>query len=259
MPLRSKGPQLMLRHGKSAAPPVPDVPGEPPAAPLIERVVGWSTRHRALAVTSWFALMLVAVLAGALIPGPGAGAADPGESGRAERVLAAQHAYAPVLENVLIQSRTGASFTGDADLRQAARELETARQRTPGTVTGLRSPLRPGGGGLVSKDGRSGLVTFQLAGSYDRVGAQYGTVVRAVAGVAARHPRARVVQAGDRSLTSAVAEEIKNDFNRAENNTLPHTVVNLLLEYGSLIATSNPQHHTQSTVIGAFGLLQVID
>jgi RND superfamily putative drug exporter len=249
----------MLRNGKSAAPPSPDVAGPPPPAPLVERVVGWSVRHRALAVTSWFALVIVFVLAAALIPGPGAAGVDPGESGRAERILNAQHAYAPVLENVLVQSRTDAPFSTDADLRQATRDLETALQRTPGTVTGLRSPLRPGGGALVSKDGRSGLVTFALAGPYDRVGAQYDTVVRAVAEVAARHPGARVVQAGDRSLTSAVDAGIKGDFKRAEYFSLPLTVVILLLVFGSLIAAGIPLLLALSTVIGAFGLLQVID
>ncbi|GAB2866326.1 MMPL family transporter [Actinoallomurus bryophytorum] len=249
----------MLRTGKSAAPPAPTVGGSPPAAPLVERVVGWSARHRALAIASWFALVAVAVMAAALIPGPGAGGVDPGESGRAERVLDAQHGYVPVLENVLIQSRTGARFTGDADLRQATRDLEAALQRTPGTVTDLRSPLRPGGDTLVSGDERSGLVTFQLAGSYDQVGAQYDTVVRAVAEVAARHPRARVVQAGDKSLTSAVDAGIKGDFKRAEYFSLPLTVVILLFVFGSLVAVGIPLLLALTTVIGAFGLLQVID
>ncbi|MDN3358201.1 MMPL family transporter [Actinomadura sp. DC4] len=249
----------MLRNGKSAAPPSPDVAGQPAVAPLVERVVGWSVRHRALAIAGWFALVVTAVLAAALIPGPGAGGVDTGESGRAERILDAQHAYVPVLENVLIQSRTGAPFAGDAGLRQAARDLETELRRTPGTVTNLRSPLGPGGEALVSIDGRSGLVTFQLAGSYDRAGAQYDTVVRAVAEVAARHPGARVVQAGDKSLTSAVDQGIKGDFKRAEYISLPLTVVILLFVFGSLVAVGIPLLLALSTVIGAFGLLQVID
>jgi RND superfamily putative drug exporter len=243
----------MLRIGKSA---VPDTAGP---APLVERVVGWSARHRVLAVTAWFALVTVAVLSGALIPGPGAAGVDPGESGRAERILTAQHAYVPVLENVLVQSRTNRSFAGDPDLRQATRDLEAVLGRTPGTVTDLRSPLRPGGDALVSKDGRSGLVTFWLAGPDDRVAAQYDTVVRAVAEVAARHPTARLAQAGDRSLNAAVDEGIKGDLKRAEYFSLPLTIVILLVVFGSLIAAGIPLLLALSAVIGAFGLLQVID
>ncbi|MFB9837999.1 MMPL family transporter [Actinoallomurus acaciae] len=243
----------MLRIGKSA------VPEAARRAPLVERVAGWSARHRAPAIMGWFALVIFAVLSGALVPGQGAGGIDPGESGRAERVLGAQHAYVPVLENVLIQSRANGRFADDPDLRQATRDLEAALRRTPGTVTGLRSPLHPGGAALVSKDGRSGLVTFQLAGPDDRADTQYDAVVGAVAEVAARHPGARVAQAGDRSLSSAVDEGIKGDFKRAEHFSMPITVVILLVVFGSLIAAGIPLLLALSTVIGAFGLLQVVD
>jgi RND superfamily putative drug exporter len=259
----------MLRNGKSAVPPSPGVAGPlPPGttgpdgpASLVERVVGWSARHRALAIMSWFALVVVAVISSALIPGPGAGGVDPGESGRAEQVVNAQHTYVPVLENVLIQSRTGAGprFTDEAELRRATQDLETALARTPGTVTGVRSPLGPGGDSLVSKDGRSGLVAFQLAGPDDRVDAQYDAVVQAVAEVGARHPGVRLAQAGDRSLNAAVDEGIKGDFERAEYFSMPLTAVILLVVFGSLIAAGIPLLLALSTVIGAFGLLQTID
>ena len=51
--------------------------------------------------------------------------ADPGESGRADRVMSAQRAYAPIEENVLIQARTptGERFADSAELRNAARDL----------------------------------------------------------------------------------------------------------------------------------------
>jgi putative drug exporter of the RND superfamily len=242
----------MLRIGKSAVP-------EAPPAPLVERVVGWSARHRALAVAGWFALVVAAVLAGGLIPGPGAPGVDPGESGRAERILSAQHADVPVLENVLVQSRTGATFDRDPDLRQAARDLEAALRRTPGTVTGLRSPLGPDGGALVSKDGRSGLVTFWLAGPDERERAQYAAVTGAVAEVAARHPSVRVAEAGDRSLNAAVDEGIKGDLKRAEYLSMPLTIVILLVVFGSLVAAGIPLLLALSAVIAAFGLLQVVD
>jgi putative drug exporter of the RND superfamily len=254
----------MLRNGKSAVPPPREAGGPLPPdgpAPFVERVVGWSVRHRALAIMSWCALVIMAVISSALITGPSAGGVDPGESGRAEQILNAQHTYVPVLENVLIQSRTdgGPRFTGDAGLRRATQDLETTLQRTPGTVTGLRSPLRPGGDPLVSRDGRSGLVAFQLAGPDERVTEQYDAVVRAVAEVAARHPGVRLAQAGDRTLGDAVDEGIKGDFERAEYISMPLTALILLVVFGSLIAAAIPLLLALSTVIGAFGLLQVID
>ncbi|MGA8114429.1 MAG: hypothetical protein WCA46_12250, partial [Actinocatenispora sp.] len=94
--------------------------GPPPPAqrtPLIERVVAWSAAHRALAIAGWLLLVVLSVLASGLITGPGAPSADPGDSGRGQRVLDAQgDRYDPVRENVLIQRRAAgaAPFADDA-------------------------------------------------------------------------------------------------------------------------------------------------
>ncbi|MGO4751188.1 MMPL family transporter, partial [Streptomyces sp. 2MCAF27] len=92
----------MLRKSKSRQ--RADEPGGSPdgghdRAALVERVAGWSVRHRALAIVGWFALVVVAVLASAVIPGDTADSTDPGETGRAGRVLDAQQKYPPPQEN----------------------------------------------------------------------------------------------------------------------------------------------------------------
>ncbi|WP_283135804.1 MMPL family transporter [Rhizohabitans arisaemae] len=242
----------MLRYRKSAH--------GPPAGPLVERVAGWSIRHRFPAITGWFVLVIVGVLSGSLLSGEGARSTDPGESGRAEQVLDRQRAYVPVLENVLIQLRTaGPRFTESAELRRAAQDLTTTLRRTPGAVIGLRSPLERDGDRLLSEDGRSGLVTFQVAGPIERSKAHYEAAVAAIGEVAARHPRVRLAQAGDRSLSVAVDEGIKSDFQRAEYISLPLTVVILLLVFGSLIAAGIPLLLALTTVAGTFGFLRFID
>ncbi|MES4906937.1 MULTISPECIES: MMPL family transporter [unclassified Streptomyces] len=260
----------MLRKSKSrqsAGGPGGSPEGPPGRVALVERVAGWSVRHRALAIAGWFALVAVAVLASAVMPGETVSSTDPGESGRAGRVLDAQQEYPPPQENVLVQARTSdrakapdatRPFVEDPELRRATEDLVTALRRTPGAVTAVRSPLERDGSRLVSKDGRSGLVTFTVAGSDETRAEHDDAATAAVKSVQARHPGVRLAQAGDRSLSRVVDEGIKGDFKRAEFFSLPLTVVILLVVFGSLIAAAIPLLLAATTVIATFGFLQVL-
>lgn len=246
----------MLRKSKSRQ----RVAG-PDRGALVERVAGWSVRHRALAIAGWFALVVVALLASAVMPGDTADSTDPEDTGRAGRVLDAQQVYPRPQENVLVQARTpdGARpFAEDPELRRATQDLVAALRRTPGAVAAVRSPLERDGSRLVSKDGRSGLVTFEVAGPDERTAEHYDAATEAVQTVQARHPRVRLAQAGDRSLSRVVDEGIKDDFKRAEFFSLPLTVVILLVVFGSLIAAAIPLLLAATTVVATFGFLQVL-
>ncbi|GAA4605774.1 MMPL family transporter [Actinoallomurus liliacearum] len=226
----------------------------PERKPITERIVGWSVRHRALAVCGWFALVVVAVLASGVLGLEQTNSTDPGESGRVDRVLSAQTAYVPLQENVLVQSRTGtARFADDPALRSATRDL-TQTLRGLGT---LRSPLDRDGADLISKDGRSGLVNIQIAGPDEAFREHYDAIVKGIGDVTARHPQVRLAQAGDKSLSDAVNDGIKNDVKRAEFFSLPLTVIILLVVFGSLIAAGIPLLLAITTVAGTFGLLRV--
>lgn len=230
-------------------------------AAFVERVAGWSVRHRALAIVGWLALVVVAVLASAVIPGETASSTDPGDSGRAERVLDAQQTYPRPQENVLVQARTpdaAGPFTRSPELRRATEDLVAALRRTPGAVAAVRSPLERDGSRLVSEDGRSGLVTFEVAGPDERTAEHYDAATEAVETVQARHPEVRLAQAGDTSLARVVDEGIKGDFKRAEFFSLPLTVVILLVVFGSLIAAAIPLLLAATTVVATFGFLQVL-
>jgi RND superfamily putative drug exporter len=233
-----------------------------PAQPLLVRVAGWSIGHPLAAIAGWFALVLVAILATALVPGQGARNVDPGESGRAEKALYAQQAFEPIRESVLIQpvdDAAGTSFADDAALTATTRDL-VERLRDPAVnLSKVESPLDPGGTALISADGRSGLVTFEVAGEIPQVRQSYAAAVTAIRDVAAAHPQVRVAQAGDRSLSEAVDEGIKSDFQRSELIALPLTLVILLLVFGSLVAAGIPLLLAASAVGATLALLQVVD
>ncbi|CAO5250745.1 putative drug exporter of the RND superfamily [Frankia sp. AgKG'84/4] len=237
-------------------------PGTPAEArvrpPLVERVVGWSIRRRGRVIGGWLVLVVLTVLASGAVSGGGASSHDPGQSGRAQQVLRAEPSYEPKLENVLVQARQpgGALFADDPAQRAAVQDLLTTLGRTPGVVTGLRSPLDSPQ--QVSKDRHSGLVTFFVAGPNNQMTRHYRAVTTAVAQVTARHPDVRVVQAGDRSLDNAVDDAVQSDFHRSETISLPITAVILLLVFGSLVAAAVPLLLAAATVAATFGLVSVV-
>ncbi|MFI6180514.1 MMPL family transporter [Nonomuraea sp. NPDC051191] len=226
---------------------------------MIAAVAGWSVRHRALAIAGWAALVLAAVLSSALVSGDDARAVDPGEAGRAQQMVDAQRGGNSVRENVLIQPREGTGlFSDDPKLRAAAEDLVTLLRRTPQAVQDIGSPLAAHGERWVSRDGRSGLVTFEVVGPDERFDDNYAAAVAAVEQAQRSHPGVRFSQAGDRSLSGAVDKGIKNDLGRAETTSLPLTIVILLAVFGSLIAAGIPLLLSATVVAATFGLLGFI-
>ena len=58
-----------------------------PAAPIVERVAGWSARHRLIAVFGWLLLVVAALMIGRQLGTDNLNSYDPGQAGQAERVL----------------------------------------------------------------------------------------------------------------------------------------------------------------------------
>src|SRR5579864_1255460 len=129
--------------------------------PIVERVAGWSARHRKTAVFGWLLLVVAAVLIGQRLGTANLNSYDPGQAGKAERVLALPVVQQPAGEDVLIQGRSaGQTYATDPEIRQAVGQVVAALHQLPHSAADVRSPLTTPG--LVS--GRSALVTFNVAG-----------------------------------------------------------------------------------------------
>ncbi|MEV0775739.1 MMPL family transporter [Streptomyces sp. NPDC050433] len=240
----------------AADPAGPAGPADQPVRPgLVESVAGWSARNRTAAIAGWLLLVVVAVMSSSFLPGDQVSATDPGEAGRGQRMVAAQDAGGSIRENVMIRPAAGASPGAG---RAATEDLVAALRETPDAVRDIGSPLGAHGGRWVSEDGTADLVTFEIAGPDAQLGAHYDTASAAVRKVARQHPEARVDQAGDSSLSSAVDDGIKDDMKRAETTSLPLTVVILLVVFGSLVAAGIPLLLSATAVAAAFGLLDTL-
>ncbi len=246
------------RHGESAAGQAVG-PHAEASRPLIERIAGWSARHRKTAVLGWLLLVGVVFVAGQFIGTSSVSSYDPGQAGQAERTLARLHvAGPPPAESVLIQARSASGGdAADAAMRQAIRQVVAALNRLPHTTASdIRSPLGPGGGSLIAAGGRSALVTFNVTGKNEDQAVL--PALKAIAAVQGKNPRLRISEAGDASGDRVANAQISHDFRKAESTSLPVTLLLLVGVFGALIAAGIPLLLAGTAVISAISLASVI-
>ncbi len=226
--------------------------------PAVEAIAGWSARHRKIAVFGWLGLVVVAYLIGQLLGSPGLPQNDLGQAGQAEQTLQHLGVTAPTAEAVLIQERApGHTFATDPAMRQAVSQVTAALSRLPGAASGIHSPLQPGGQALVSANGRSALVTFNVPGPAADVTTAVTPALDAVATVQASHPGLLVAEGGDASLGQAVNNEINNGFAKATETSIPVTLILLAIVFGTLVAAGIPVLLAVTCALSGIWLLSI--
>src|SRR6516165_9634479 len=142
-----KSPSALRNAGEDATGP----PSTPVRGPVVERIAGWSARHRKTALFGWLLLVAGAVVISGMLGTKNLNSYDPGQAGRAERVLARPGVVQPSTETVLVQARSGTrTVASDPEIRRAIRQVTAALGAMPRVATGIRSPLAAGGGALIS-------------------------------------------------------------------------------------------------------------
>ena len=240
------------------APPTDNSPHRRVRPPLVEAVAGWSARHRKIAVFGWLALVVVAYLIGQLLGSPSMQNNDLGQAGQAEATLEHLGVVAPTSEAVLIQERAaGHAYATDPAMRQTVGQVVAALSKLPGAATAINSPLDAGGKALVSANGRSALVTFNVPGPATNVTTAVTPALNAVAAVQASHPDLVVAEGGDASLGQAVNNQISAAFGQATETSLPVTLILLAVVFGTLVAASIPVLLALTSALTATWLLAI--
>jgi len=235
-----------------------DPPGVRARSSLTERVAGWSARHRKTAVFGWLLLVAAVFIGGQAIGTKNLPQYNAGQSGQAERVLhrVAPGQYNAYSETVLIQARKpGATFATDPAMRAAANQVAASLAALPKYATGIRTPLSAAGRSLVSRDGRSVLVTFNVPGNVSSVDKAATADQRAVAAVQARHPDLRIAESGDASITQVINSSL--NFGKAEATSVPITLILLLVVFGALVAAGIPILLALTALTAAIGALTI--
>ena len=232
---------------------------QPARAPIVERVAGWSARHRKTAVFGWLLLVVAAVMIGHQLGTSNVNSYDPGQAGRAERVLDRPVVQQPDAESVLVQGRSaGQTYASDPEMRQAVREVVAALRALPKSATGIESPLTSPGL-VTASPGKPGsaLVTFNVAGKPGNDDTAVVPALNAVAAVQAHHPGLKIEEAGGASVDRAIGSVTGQDFRKAELTSIPVSLVLLLVVFGALIAAGIPLLLAGTAVISAISLLAI--
>jgi RND superfamily putative drug exporter len=213
----------------------------------------WSARHPWTAITLWVAFVATAVLIGGAVGTKKLSAADSGsgESGVAARTLDRAGFKIQPSEQVLVQSATLRAT--DPAFRAVVGDVIRRLDRAPNVVK-LRSPYTQN---TISKDGHAALVSFEIPGAYDSVSGKVAPIQDVTAAAQSAHPGFRIAEAGDGSFAKAYNDTQGKDFQKAEQLSLPITLLILIIAFGGLLLAGIPVALAMSAVFAAFGLTAV--
>ena len=220
------------------------------------RMGRWSATHRKTAIFGWLAFVAVAFVLGSAV---GMNKLQPedtanGEAAKAQQIIDRGAFPDSADESVIVQS--GSKTASDPAFQAVVREV-AERLSAFESVQDVRSPLDRANANLVSKDGRSALVQFEVKGDAEESTAAIEPILEAVAAVQKAHPDYAVELFGDASAAKALDDTIQEDFQRAEFAALPITLGILVVVFGALVAAGIPLLLGLSAVMAAIALLSI--
>ncbi|MGZ4291168.1 MAG: MMPL family transporter [Gaiellaceae bacterium] len=214
---------------------------------LAGRAGRWSASRWKTAAIGWFVLTLGVFVAGSALGlnQLGDSQSGSGETARAESYLRHANFLSPASETVLIQSRDGRHLSGQPTFTAAAASLVQTLESDPDLMN-IRQPL-------LSQDGRSAIIQFDVRGPADKADKKIEPALGAVAKAQAGNPSFRIEEFGMASANHVIGKTVTNDFRRAEYTSLPITLAILLLAFGAFVAALLPVVLGFTAVLGAIG------
>lgn len=222
---------------------------------IAARAGRWSAKHRKTAIALWFVFVIGAVYAGSVTGQKNIADQDSmtGESKVASALIDQNFKPDPDSENVLVSSDKYSYGEAKFDAAVEAVVTDVTKMKDVGQV---RSPLTRDG--PVSEDGHAVLVQFDLKFDPEEDSAKVASIVESVNEVAADHPGVKIQEFGDGSFEEAFGKVMEEDFARAQNISLPITLLIMLFAFGALVAAGIPVLLAITSVAAGIGLVNVI-
>src|SRR3954452_5962996 len=202
----------------------------------------WSAQHRKTAIFGWILFVILATVAGGKI---GQNSVDDsargsGDSKRGDMIVKAADFPEQADERVLVQG-------ADRAERGAAVQDVVARLGRIGVVSGIERPV-------ASKDGRSVVVDFKLAGTDEQAKTRVAGPLAAVAAAQAAHPGVRVEEFGNASAAKEIAARDTHDGKKAEGISYALLLIILLPAFAAVAAAGVPLVLGATSVAATVGL-----
>ncbi|MGH2935108.1 MAG: MMPL family transporter [Gaiellaceae bacterium] len=217
---------------------------------IAARAGAWSAAHWKTATLGWLVFVAAALVLGSTVGTRTLTNAEQSQGGsaRAEAILARAGFVPPAAEGVLLHSAS--ARPGDPAFEATTAELVSALRRMPEVGRVKRT--------VVSKDGRSELVSFDVAGKPDTADTRIQPVLDRVAAVQRAHPAFTLQEIGDASANRAANDVIAQDLKKAEITSVPVTFAILLFAFGAFVAAGLPVLLALSAVLSTVGLGAVV-
>ncbi len=221
---------------------------------LALRAGAWSAGHWKRAAFGWLLFAVTAMVLGSAVGAKRMADVDSasGEAATAERILASAGFARPATESVLVQSRRGSYARSDPSFMSAIAQVVQMLSLQK-DVTNVRNPLEQPAN-QISDDGRSALVQFDIKGKQDDAKGKVEPILDTVAGLQRANPGYRIEEFGYASANHVLQKALGEDFARAEQLSIPVTLVILLLAFGALVAASIPVILAFSAVLASIGV-----
>jgi uncharacterized membrane protein YdfJ with MMPL/SSD domain len=221
---------------------------------IAARAAHWSATHRRKAILAWVAFVVVALFAGSAIGQREISDVESldGESKAAERAIEDHGQKDFASETVMVESlkRT----YDDAGFRQVVADVVDRIEAVPGTHS-VESP--PDDPALVSEDGRTALVNYELSVDSDGAEDKAGPLFAATAEAQRAHPGYEIAGFGDATAEKQLSETFEEDFQKAETLSIPITLLILVVAFGALVAAGIPVLLAISAVLASIGLVSI--
>ncbi|HVS86280.1 MAG TPA: MMPL family transporter [Gaiellaceae bacterium] len=225
---------------------------------LAARAGAWSARHWKTALFGWLLFAIAAMVTGSLVGHVQMKDSESwtGEARTAVVMLERAGMEQPAAENVLIQNRR-ALYT-DPRFQSAIGGIVQSLA-VQHDVVDVRDPrTRPDGADLISKDGHSVLVQFDVRGDPNKAKDKIEPIIAAVKSAAGAYPTFSIREVGVASANYEIGKTFSKDFANAERLTLPLTLIILLAAFGALVAAGLPVLLAFSAVLASLGLFSLV-
>ena len=224
---------------------------------LAGRAGSWSAAHWKRAAFGWLAFAVAAVAIGSVV---GARqmkdwAVSNGDSRRAEQILDQANFNIPARESVLVQSQTATYKDPSFEAAVGGVVQDLALQPN---VENIVSPIENPNAGLVSRDGHSALVQFDVKGKAADAQNKIAPILAAIDGTQTAYPNVIIGEFGQASADNQVSQRFDSDMHRAEITSLPLTIAILIVAFGALVAAGLPVLLAFSAVLAATGLNSLV-
>jgi RND superfamily putative drug exporter len=214
--------------------------------PVTVRVARWSALHPWRAIVSWIIFVGLCLALGTAVGTRNATNADYriGEAGRAQSIMADGGIPEETVEKVLIASKSGAL---DQAATSAAVQDVTQRMKSLPDVADVRAVM-------PSNDGNAVIVPVVMTTEGASASDHVKSLLDVTAAVQEAHPGLRIEQSGDASVGFQVDEQTSEDTAKAEQLSLPITLLILLVAFGAITAAGVPVLVALSAVGASVGL-----